>query len=72
MKTDKVDARTLAQLLRMDMIPASYVPDKQVRDIRELVRHRKALVEKTTAFKNRVKAELLRRGIRRPEELKTS
>ena len=71
-KTDKVDARTLAQLLRMDMIPASYVPDKQVRDIRELVRHRKALVEKTTAFKNRVKAELLRRGIRRPEELKTS
>ena len=71
-KTDKVDARTLAQLLRMDMIPSSYVPDKQVRDIRELVRHRKALVEKTTAFKNRVKAELLRRGIRRPEELKTS
>lgn len=71
-KTDKVDARTLAQLLRMDMIPASYVPEKQVRDTRELVRHRKALVEKTTAFKNRVKAELLRRGIRRPEELKTS
>ena len=71
-KTDKVDARTLAQLLRMDMIPASYVPDKEVRDVRELVRHRKALVEKTTAFKNRVKAELLRRGIRRPEELKTS
>jgi len=71
-KTDKVDAMTLAQLLRMDMIPASYVPDRPVRDLRELVRHRKALVEKSTAFKNRVKAELLRRGIRRPEELKTS
>jgi transposase len=71
-KTDKVDARTLAQLLRMDMIPASYVPDREVRDTRELVRHPKALGEKATAFKNRVKAELLRRGIRRPEELKTS
>jgi transposase len=30
------------------------------------------LVEKSTSFKNRVKAELLRRGFRRPEELKTS
>ena len=71
-KTDKVDARTLAQLLRMDMIPASHVPEKHVRDLRGLVRHRKALVEKSTSFKNRVKAELLRRGIRRPEALKTS
>jgi len=70
-KTDKVDSRTPAHLLRMDMIPASHVPEKKVRDLRELVRHRKALVENSTAFKNRVKAELLRRGIRRPEELKT-
>lgn len=42
-----------------------------MRDLRELLRHRKALVEKSTAFKNRVHAELLRRGIKRPDTLKT-
>ena len=29
MKTDKVDARVLAQLLRMDYLPESYVPGKE-------------------------------------------
>lgn len=68
-KTDKVDARTLARLLYLDMVPASHVPPREVRDLRELLRHRKALVEKSTAFKNRVHAELLRRGIKRPETI---
>jgi len=31
-KTDKVDARVLAQLLRMDYLPESYVPGKEIRD----------------------------------------
>lgn len=70
-KTDKVDARTLARLLYLDMVPASHVPSREVRDLRELLRHRKALVEKSTAFKNRVHAELLRRGIKRPETLQS-
>ena len=71
-KTDKVDARTLARLLYLDMVPSSHVPSRDVRDLRELLRHRKALVEKSTAFKNRVHAELLRRGIKRPEALKSA
>jgi transposase len=70
-KTDKVDARTLAQLLRADMIPRSYVPSREIRDLRHLVRQRAYLVQKCTSFKNRIHAELLRRGIRRPENLAT-
>ena len=42
-KSDRVDARTLADLLRTKMIPEAYIPDKEIRDLRDLVRrkHRK-------------------------------
>jgi transposase len=68
-KTDKVDARTLARLLRLDMVPRSYVPSRDVRDLRQLVRQRAFLVQRCTSFKNRIHAELTRNGIRRPEEM---
>ena len=35
-KTDKVDSKVLAQLLRMDYLPESYVPEGEIRTI---VRH---------------------------------
>ena len=34
-KSDKVDARTLADLLRADMIPEAYVPDEKTREVRD-------------------------------------
>jgi len=68
-KTDKVDAETLAQLLRADLIPRSWVPSKDMRDLRQLVRQRAYLVRQSTSLKNRMHAELLRRGVRRPEGL---
>jgi transposase len=71
-KTDKVDAETLAQLLRADLIPRSWVPSRDIRDLRQLVRQRVYLSRQATSFKNRISAELLRRGVRRPLELKTS
>ena len=69
-KTDKVDAETLAHLLRADLIPKSHVPPRDIRDLRQLVRHREYLVRQTTSVKNRIHADLLRRGIRRPEDQK--
>jgi transposase len=68
-KTDKVDAETLAQLLRADLIPRCWVPSKDMRDLRQLVRQRAYLVQRATGFKNRVHAELLRRGVRRPKNM---
>jgi transposase len=65
-KTDKVDAETLAQLLRTDLIPRSWVPSKDMRDLRQLVRQRAYLTRQSTSLKNRIHAELLRRGVRRP------
>ena len=62
-KTDKIDAKILAHLLRTDFLPTSYIPSKNIRDIRNLVRRRVALGKYRTKFKNKICAELLRRGI---------
>jgi transposase len=51
-KTDNVDAKVLAQLLRMDYVPESYVPGKEIRDLRTIVRHRASLVRLRTSIKN--------------------
>ena len=51
-KTDKVDARVLAQLLRMDYLPESYVPGEDVMDLRTIVRHRASFVRLRTSIKN--------------------
>lgn len=59
-KTDRVDAKRLALMLRADMLAESYVPPDKIRSLRDLVRTRKALVEERTAEKNRVRAVLAR------------
>ena len=65
-KTDKVDSKVLAQLLRMDY-PESYVPEGEIRDLRTIVRHRVSLVHLRTSIKNRVHALLTREGIQLPK-----
>jgi transposase len=64
-KTDSVDARTLAQLLKADLLPEAYVAPRELRDLRDLLRHRIALTQMRTALKNRVHAQLARHGIHR-------
>jgi transposase len=63
LKNDKVDAATLAQLLRADLLPEAWIAPQQVRDLRALLRHRVALVRLSTSLKNRVHAVLADRGI---------
>ncbi len=62
-KTDKIDSRILADLLRADLIPKSYVPEKKIRDMRTLVSHRVSLVKQRTSLKNRIHAVLAREGV---------
>jgi transposase len=59
-KTDRLDAKRLAHLLRTGMIAESYVPEDEIQQLRDLVRARKSLVEERTAEKNRVRAVLKR------------
>lgn len=65
-KTDKVDSRTLAELLLADMIPEAYVPDMEIRKMRKSVRHRIGIVKVRTMFKNQIHAILRSRNIRPP------
>ena len=53
-KSDKFDASTLADLVRADLVAKSYVPPKEIRDVRALLRHRCILVNSRTAVKNRI------------------
>jgi len=62
-KTDAVDARTLAHLLRSGLLPEAYIAPPQLRDLRDLLRHRATLVHLRTSIKNRVHALLARQGI---------
>ncbi|MFN8215733.1 MAG: IS110 family transposase [Solirubrobacterales bacterium] len=62
-KTDAVDAATLAHLLRADLLPEAYVAPPGLRDLRDLLRHRAMLVHMRTSLKNRVHALLARQGI---------
>jgi transposase len=65
-KTDAVDARTLAHLLRTDLLPEAYIAPRPLRDLRDLLRHRVALTRMRSALKNRVGAILAKQGIQRP------
>ncbi len=65
-KTDKVDARVLAELSLRDLVPAIWLPDEQLRRERELSRFRLHLVKHRTSLKNRIHATLLTFGHQRP------
>jgi len=53
-KTDVKDAEWIAQLLRSGLIEGSFVPLHDIRDLRDLTRYRKKLVQEVTQEKNRI------------------
>ncbi|HEV2922013.1 MAG TPA: IS110 family transposase [Actinomycetota bacterium] len=71
LKNDKVDAHTLAQLLRADLLPEAWIAPPATRDLRALLRHRASLVRLSTTAKNRIHAVLADRGIRQQTGLWT-
>jgi len=50
-KTDKVDSELLAHLVRMDWLPTVYVPDREMRQLRNLLRHRMFRRKMSTSLK---------------------
>ncbi len=57
-KTDVRDAEWIADLLQHGLLQASYIPDKDQRELRELVRYRKSLVGERTRELNRLQKML--------------
>jgi transposase len=65
-KTDKIDARVLAELTRRALVPEIWLPTPEVRAERERARFRLHLVRHRSALKNRIHATLIAFGYSRP------
>ena len=63
-KTDKVDARVLAELCRRDLVPEVWVASVEDRALRELLRRRVYLVKLRTSARNRIFGLLTQWGLR--------
>lgn len=63
-KTDSIDAKTLCDLLRANLIPQAYIATIVEQDRRELSRSRIALVHDQTLLKNRIMAILGKDNLR--------
>lgn len=57
-KTDVKDAEWIASLLRHGLLKGSFVPDREQRELRELVRYRHSLVEERSRELNRIQKVL--------------
>lgn len=66
-KTDKVDARVLAHLMRLGYLPESYVAGRALRDRRSFLRYRMRLIQQRTRHKNQIHRLLRMEGIESPE-----
>ena len=65
-KTDKLDARGVAILLRNGTLPEVWIPPSELRDQRELLRLRIFLVRLRTRVKNRIHGTLARHNVQIP------
>lgn len=57
-KTDVTDAEWIAQLLQHGLLRASFIPAQPLRELRELIRYRKTVVQTRSAEVNRIQKAL--------------
>ena len=63
-KTDIKDAEWIAKLLRAGLLAASFIPPREVRELRQMTRYRKNIVEDISSQKNRVEKTLQQAGFK--------
>ena len=68
-KTDKVDSHTLAQLLRMDYIPAAHKISNDKRVLRDALRARLKIVQRHTSITNSMQLLLAKYNFTSPDDL---
>ena len=57
-KTDVKDAEWIADLLKHGLLRASFIPDRPQRELRELTRHRRSLIQERSREANRIQKVL--------------
>lgn len=62
-KSDRIDARTLANLLRCRLLPEVQLLPGELRQLRRILRYRTLLVSQTTRMKNKIAGLLMESGV---------
>lgn len=57
-KTDDIDAKVLADLLRTNLLPLAYIPGNETRRVKNFLRYRSGLAALSTQIKNKIHALL--------------
>ena len=61
-KSDRLDARKIADLVRCNLLPACYVASPEVRELRRILRYRNLVVAQAVRVKNRISGLLMETG----------
>jgi transposase len=61
-KSDTIDARTIADLLRCNLLPVCYVALPRIRELRRLLRYRSLVVSEAVRMKNKMAGLLMETG----------
>jgi transposase len=61
-KSDRIDARTIADLLRCNLLPLCYVLPPELRDLRRLLRYRNLMVRESVRMQNKMAGLLMESG----------
>jgi transposase len=61
-KSDTIDARTIADLVRCNLLPACYVAPLRIRELRRLLRYRSLVVSEAVRMKNKMAGLLMETG----------
>ena len=67
-KNDPLDARRLSEMLRLGTFPSSYIPNRTIQHLRDLLQVRHSLIEEKTRCNNRIQSYLDRNGIMMPNQ----
>ena len=61
-KSDKLDARKIADLVRCNLLPECYVAPPEIRELRQMLRYRNLVVAQATRMKNKIGCLLMQAG----------
>lgn len=67
-KNDRIDAQTICDLLRVDLLPVCYMASQEQRELRRVLRYRNHVVGMATAVKNKISGLLMEVGAQYSKE----
>ena len=61
-KNDRIDARTISDLMRCNLLPTCYVTTPETRELRRLLRYRNLVVRESVRMQNKIAGLLMKTG----------